>query len=173
MTENPVDYIIRCTGLSRSEFTAKHGFGKNLLGRVSQGRLQSVTPRIANALWAEWEEKGQPQGSFYGKYGTLDIDEAYQNWVHNRRVSNRAKLPRTIPESTTLSPFARFVKAVGSVSATAKLLAVADVSVQRYADGRVKAMPEAIRTALHEMQYPHTDSLDKQQQRWHAKQESR
>ena len=170
MTENPVDFMVRRTGLSRAEFTAKHGFGKNLLGRLSQGRLQSVTPRIAAALWGEWQERGLDQDDFDAEYGTLDVDLAYQRWVTNRRISNRAKLPEAVKDNTSITPFARVVRAIGSISKTAQTLVVADVVVQRYADGRQKSMPEPIRTALHEMGYPHTEALAAAQTRWHANQ---
>jgi len=168
MSTNPVAFMVDQTGLSRTEFTVKHGFGKNLLGRLSQGRLQSVTPRIANALWAEWQERGIDQGTFESQYGTLDVDEAYQTWVQNRRLTNRVKLPETVKDDPKITPFARIVKAIGSVSKTASTLAVADVVVQRYADGRQKSMPDAIREALTEMGYKHVESLDKAQERWHA-----
>lgn len=166
---NPVDFLISRTGLSRTEFAVKHGFGKNLLGRVAQGRLQSVTPRISAALWSEWRERGLDQDDFDAQYGTLDVDMAYQRWVHNKRVSNRVKLPEAVKNDPKLSPFARLVATIGSVSKTAQTLAVADVAVQRYADGRQEAMPESIRTALHEMAYPHVEALDSAQKRWHAK----
>lgn len=169
MSKNPVDFMIERTGLSRTEFAVKHGFGKNILGRVVQGRLQSVTSRISAALWDEWRERGLDQDDFDAEYGTLDVNTAYQRWVHNRRISNKVKLPSSVKNDPAISPFARVVKAVGSVSKTAQILAVADVVVQRYADGRQKAMPDAIRTALHEMDYPHTEALDTSQKRWHAK----
>lgn len=169
MSINPVDFMISRTGMSRTEFAVKHGFGKNILGRVAQGRLQSVTSRISAALWKEWQERGLDQDDFDAEYGTLDVDMAYQRWVHNTRISNRVKLPDAVKDDPKITPFARIVRAIGSVSKTAQILAVADVVVQRYADGRQKAMPDAIRTALHEMGYQHTEALDKSQQRWHAK----
>lgn len=169
MNKNPVDFMIERTGLSRTEFAVKYDFGKNILGRVAQGRLQSVTPRISSALWSEWRERGLDQDDFDAEYGTLDVNTAYQRWVHNARVSNRVKLPGAVKDDPKITPFARLVRAIGSISKTAQTLVVADVVVQRYADGRQKAMPDAIRTALHEMDYPHTEALDKSQQRWHAK----
>lgn len=168
MSLNPVHYMIAQTGLSRTEFAVKHGFGKNLLGRLVQGRLQSVTPRIAGALWAEWQDLGIDQDLFDSEYHTLDVDTAYQRWVKNRRITNRVKLPSAVKDDPSITPFARIVREIGSVSKTAATLAVADVVVQRYADGRQRAMPDAIRQALSEMGYKHVDALDKSQQRWHA-----
>lgn len=169
MNKNPVAFMVDHTTMSRAEFTAKYGFGKNLLGRLSQGRLQSVSPRVASALWEEWKVRGIDQDDFDAEYGTLDVDTAYQRWVQNRRLSNRAKLPTAVKDDTRITPFARLVQAIGSISKTAQVLVVADVVVQRYADGRQRSMPDSIRTALHEMKYPHTESLDAAQQRWHAK----
>ena len=169
MSKNPVDFMIERTGLSRTEFAVKHGFGKNLLGRLVQGRLQSVTPRISAALWREWQDRGLDQDDFDEEYGGLDVDLAYQQWVTNRRISNRVKLPESVKDDKQVTPFARMVKAIGSISKTAQTLVVADVVVQRYADGRQKTMPESIRAALHEMSYPHTEALDASQKRWHAK----
>ena len=171
MSKNPVDFMIERTGLSRIEFAVKHGFGKNTLGRLVQGRLQSVTPRISSALWGEWRDRGLDQDDFDAAYGTLDVNSAYQAWVTNRRISNRVKLPVSVKDNPKITPFARLVRAIGSVSKTAQTLAVADVVVQRYADGRQKSMPDSIRTALLEMGYEHTEALDKAQQRWHAKRE--
>lgn len=164
---NPVDFMIERTGLSRTEFTVKYGFGKNTLGRLVQGRLQSVTTRVSGALWKEWQERGLDQDDFDAEYRTLDVDSAYQAWVTNRRISNKVKLPTSVKNDPAITPFARFVREIGSISKTAQVLAVADVVVQRYADGRQKAMPESIRTALHEMGYKHVEQLDKAQQRWH------
>lgn len=164
---NPVDFMIVKTGMSRIEFAAKHGFGKNIFGRIAQGRFQSITPRISNALWQEWHERGISQDEFDAEYHTLDVNTAYQNWVTNRRITNRVKLPVAVKDDPSITPFARVVKAIGSVSKTAQTLAVADVVVQRYADGRQPTMPESIREALHEMGYKHTDTLDKAQQKWH------
>lgn len=168
MTRNPIDFMISQTGMSRTEFAAKHGFGKNTLGRLAQGRLQSVTPRIAGALWSEWQERGIDQDLFDSEYHTLDVDTAYQRWVHNRRLTNRVKLPESVKDDPSITPFARIVKAIGSVSKTAQTLAVADVVVQRYADGRQKSMPDSIREALVSMGYKHVASLEAAQKKWHS-----
>jgi hypothetical protein len=167
--QNPVDFMIQRTSMSRIEFALKYGFGKNTLGRLVQGRLQSVTPRISAALWSEWKNRGIDQDEFDELYGTLDVNTAYQRWVTNRRITNKVKLPLSVKDDPSITPFARLVRAIGSVSKTAQTLAVADVVVQRYADGRQRSMPDAIREALNEMGYKHTDALDKAQQRWHQR----
>ena len=164
---NPVDFMISRTGLSRTEFALRHGFGKNTLTRLVQGRLQSVTPRISGALWAEWSDRGVDQDDFDSEYHTLDVNTAYQRWVNNRRLLNKTKLPGAVKDNPSITPFARIVKEIGSVSKTAQTLVVADVAVQRYADGRQRAMPDAIRDALTTMGYPHVEALDKAQERWH------
>lgn len=165
---NPVDFMIDRTGMSRIEFTLKHGFGKNTLTRLVQGRLQSVTPRIASALWAEWRDRGIDQDDFDAEYKTLDVDSAYQTWVTNQRILNGAKVPVKVTDDPKITPFARIVREIGSVSKAAQTLVVADVVVQRYADGRQKTMPDAIRESLITMNYPHTEVLDTAQKRWHS-----
>lgn len=167
--KSPTTFMIEKTGMSRIEFAVKHGFGKNIFVRLDQGRLQSVTPRIANALWAEWQERGLDQDDFDAEYSTLDVDFAYQRWVKNRRLLNKVKLPSSVIDDSTITPFARLVRAIGSISKTAGVLAVADVVVQRYSDGRQKAMPEAIREALSDMNYPHVEELDRAQKVFHSK----
>lgn len=169
MSKNPVDFMIEKTGMSRTEFAVKHGFGKNILGRLVQGRFQSITPRIANSLWQEWRERGLDQDDFDAEYRTLDVDFAYQTWVKNRRLTNKVKLPDSVKDDPSITPFARIVQAIGSVSKTAATLAVADVVVQRYADGRQRSMPDSIREALTQMGYKHVEALDKSQQRWHQR----
>lgn len=167
MSTNPVSYMVSQAGVSRAEFSAKHGFGKNLMTRLTQGRLQSVTPRIASALWSEWRERGIDQDLFDEEYDTLDVDTAYQRWVKNRRVANRLALPSQLENDTSITPFARLVRAIGSVSKTASVLVVADVVVQRFADGRQPSMPDSIREALNDMGYPHTAALEAAQKKWH------
>jgi hypothetical protein len=164
---NPVDFMVQRSGLSRAEFAATYDFGRNFLTRVVQGRARGVPSRLSSALWAEWTKKGIDQDDFDELYGTLDVDLAFQRWVTNRRLTNRVKLPDQIPADKKITPFARIVKAIGSVSKTAQTLAVADVAVQRYADGRQRQMPDSIKTALHEMKYPHVSDLESAQERWH------
>ena len=166
MTTNPVAWMIDRTTLSRAEFSAKHGFGKNLIVRLIQGRLQSVTHRISSALWEEWKERGIDQDEFDAVYKTLDVDHAYQTWIKNRRLSNKAHIPKELKADDKLSPFGRLVKAIGSTSKAAQLLVVPDVAVQRDADGRQKSMPVPVKEALTEMKYPHVASLEAAQKRW-------
>lgn len=163
--KNPVDFMVERTGLTRAEFTAKHDLGKNLLLRLSQGRLQSVTPRIGGILWGEWQSRGLDQDDFMEEYNTLSVDTAYQRWVHNQRLLNRIRLPRKI-NAVGGSPFNRFCAEVGSISKTAQVLCVADAVVQGYALGRQREMPDSIREALTDMNYPHTDVLDQKQKEW-------
>lgn len=159
--------------MTRAEFAVKHGFGKNLFGRIVQGRLPSVTPRIADALWGEWRERGLSLDDFEAEYHTTDLDLAYQNWVSSRRLANRGLLPSVVDNDPAITPFARVVKKIGSVSKTAQTLAVSDVVVQRYADGRQKVMPVSVRKALQEMKYPNLEALDAAQKRWHMNREER
>lgn len=165
MKTNPVVFMIARSGLNRAEMTVKYGFGKNLLLRASQGRVQSITRRVANALWAEWEVKGIPQDLFDETYDTLDLDVAYRAWIDAERYARRGRLPLKIEQDRNISPFARLVKALGSVSHTAKFLCVADLPVQRYAEGK-QDMPQPVREALDALGYPYTEELDSAQKKW-------
>lgn len=163
---NPVDWMIQRTHQSRAEITAKHGLGKNLLLRCSQGRVQSITPRVEAVLWKEWSEKGLDQDAFDAEFGTLSVALAFEKWRESQRIARRGLVPTKVESNDKIPPFARLVKAVGSISATAKLLMVADLPVQNYAQAVTATMPEPIRTALTEMAYPHVEQLDKAQLTW-------
>lgn len=163
---NPVDFMVRKTGLSRAEFTAKHGLGKNLLLKASQGRVQSITGTISQALWSEWKAKGIDQDLFDEEYGTTDLDVAFQHWRSEDRKRRRGTVPVAVPNMPYLSPFMRLVTAIGSLSKTAKMLAVPDLPVSQYASGRQTVMPKSIATALGELEYPHTKDLDRAQRVW-------
>lgn len=163
---NPVDFMVRKTGLSRAEFTAKHELGKNLLLKASQGRVQSITGTISQALWSEWKAKGIDQDLFDEEYGTTDLDVAFQHWRSEDRKRRRGTVPETVVNDSGISPFMRMVKAIGSLSKTAKMLAVPDLPVSQYASGRQVVMPKSISTALKELGYPYVYQLDKAQRNW-------
>lgn len=166
--KNPAIFMLERTGMTRPEFAKKHELGRNLLLRLSQGRVRNITPRIEAALWKEWSDRGISQDEFDEVYNTLDLDSAYQRWMHNKRLVNKTKLPSNLTGPKGSSPFGKFVSTIGSVSKTAQVLVVPDVVVQRYADGRQREMPLAIKEALAEMKYPHTAELEAAQERWHG-----
>ena len=163
---NPVDFLVKKTGLSRAELTARHGFGKNLLLKASQGRVQSITPRIEIALWKEWQDRGMDQDLFDQEFGTLSLDLAFQRWRAEQRAQRRGQVPTKVEHSQFVTPFGRLVNAVGSISAMAKLLMVADLPVENYAKARTVSMPEPIHDALVELGYPHISELDRAQKKW-------
>ena len=167
---NPVDFMIRRIGLSRAEVTAKHRLGKNLLLKASQGRVQTITPRISVVLWKEWQDRGIDQDEFDALYRTLDLDLAYQTWRQKARKRNKGEVPTRISQNVALSPFRRLVDAIGGEARTAKLLFVPDVPVSQYASGRQKAMPVPILEALKDLEYPHIDTLDRAQRTWRENQ---
>lgn len=166
---NPIDFMIAKTGMSRAEVTAKYSLGKNLLIRASQGRVQSITPKIESVLWKEWKERGIDQDLFDEEYGTLSLNHAFQVWRAQERASRRGDVPVQVENDTKIPPFARLVKAVGSISKTAKLLMVADLPVQSYTRGTTAGMPEPIKEALDELGYPHTKGLAQAQKIWQEK----
>lgn len=171
-TQNPVDFMVKRTGLSRAELTAKHSLGKNLLLKASQGRVQSITPKIANVLWKEWADRGIDQDEFDTLYNTLDLDLAFQRWRTKERQARAGQVPTVVRQLTKFSPFQRLVSAIGGESRTAKLLMVADIPVAQYASGRQTAMPVPIHQALTDLKYPHIEALDKAQRAWKQNQES-
>ena len=165
-SRNPVDWMVARTRMSRASFTYKYGFGQNLLLRISQGRFLSITPRIVDALLNEWAARGIPLSEFSEEFGTLDIDEAYQEWVKKTRISHRSAMPHRVADNTALLPFARLVAEVGSISGMAKLLVIPDIYVQSYSDGKHAIMPEVLKKALHEVGYPYVEELEKAQRIW-------
>lgn len=165
-TPNPVDMMVKRTGQSRAELTAAHGLGKNLLLKASQGRVQSITPKITNVLWKEWAARGIDQDEFDTLYNTLDLDLAFQRWRTQERRSRAGQVPTVVRQVVKFSPFQRLVTAIGGESRTAKLLMVADIPVAQYASGRQTAMPIPIQEALRDLKYPHIEALDKAQRTW-------
>lgn len=163
---NPIDFMVNRTGLSRAEVTAKHGLGKNLLLKAAQGRVQSITPRISVVLWKEWADRGIDQDEFDAMYNTLDLDLAFQQWRKNKRRENKGTVPTKFEQLATISPFRRLVNAIGSESAAAKLLMVADLPVTQYASAKQKEIPEPIVEALRDLEYPHISELDRAQRTW-------
>lgn len=171
--QNPVDFMIRRTGISRNEMTAKHGLGKNLLLKACQGRVQSITPRISVVLWAEWRDRGIDQDEFDARYRTLDLDLAYHRWrVQMRRDAAKSfgwdKL--RLAQTTATSPFRRLVDALGGETRAAKLLLVPDLPVSQYATGKQRVMPPSIYEALTQLRYPHLVELNKAQLQWRRNQ---
>lgn len=165
-TVNPVDFMVHKTGLSRAELTARHGLGKNLLLRASQGRVQSITPKIEMVLWKEWKARGIDQDLFDSEYRTLSLDHAFQTWRDRTRKARQGLVPAQVPQDPAIPPFYRIVNAIGSLSATAKLLMVADLPVDNYAKAQTVGMPEPIFKALTDLKYPHISELDKAQKAW-------
>ena len=163
---NPIDYMILKTRSSRAEITEKYGLGKNLLLKATQGRVQSITPRISQALFKEWQEKGLDFDMFDEVYGTLDLDVAYKKWISEARFQDRGSLPVEVENDPSISPFMRLVNAVGSKSRMSQLLRVPDRPIFQYAEGERKTMPETIRVALAEMDYPHLGALEEAQIIW-------
>lgn len=163
---NPADFMIKRTGMSRMEITEKHLLGKNLLLKVSQGRVHTITPRIESVLWHEWTERGIDQDLFDAEYGTLSLDTAYQKWRDQQRARNNGKIPTGVKLDPRVSPFRSIVNAVGGVSRMAKILLVADSPVEEYAKGRQIVMPLSVREALSDVKYPNIEKLDIAQKAW-------
>lgn len=144
--ENPVDYLIRRCGMTRVAFTREYGFGENHLLLVSQGRKESVGPRLMEALAQACAKHGvRPNIELSHTYGTGNIEDAYAEWIRDQRQT--AQLPQTVKAGLG-SPMARLVRHYGSIAQTAKVLRVRDLVVRRYMDS--EKMPQPIYTAISE-----------------------
>lgn len=165
---NPFDWAIRRLGMTRAEFSRVTGFGKPYLLRVGQGRHARIGDRVAQALYAEAAARGVDLDAELAEaYGVDDIHEAWDGWVLRHRKAQ--EIPN--PVKGAGNPFARLVKAAGGVARMSALLAVPDPLVERYAKGKTPRMPDPIRQALEDMEYPHLKDLDLSVQRWFAKKE--
>lgn len=160
--ENPVDFLLRQFGITRSAFTKAHGFGENHLLLVAQGRKEGVGDMLEAALLKEAERSGvNVYSALENKYGFEDIDEAWFFWRLNQR--HRASLPDLKPGVG--SPMSRLVRAVGSIAQTAKLLRVRDIMVKKYM--HQAEMPSPIRKAFEEVEdEAFAYSFDRAQQRY-------
>jgi hypothetical protein len=160
--ENPVDFLLRQYGVTRSAFTKSYGFGENHLLLVAQGRKEGVGDMLESALYREAESSGiNLFAALENKYGFGDIDEAWFFWRLNQR--HRTNLPDLRPGIG--SPMARLVRTVGSIAKTAKLLRVRDIMVKKYM--HQAEMPSPIRNAFEEIEgVEFTQRFDQAQTRY-------
>lgn len=145
-SENPVDYLIRRCGMTRVGFTREYGFGENHLLLVSQGRKESVSPKLEAALTDLCRKRGVKWHiELSNQYGTDDIHEAFGLWRTAQR--QQAKLPQKVLPGLG-SPMGRIVRHFGSIAQTAKALRVRDIHVRTYMDG--DRMPAPLFEAISE-----------------------
>jgi hypothetical protein len=160
--ENPVDFLLRQFGITRSAFTKAHGFGENHLLLVAQGRKEGVGDMLESALFKEAETSGvNVYAALENKYGFSDLDEAWFFWRLNQR--HRTSLPEMRPGVG--SPMSRLVRTVGSIAKTAKVLRVRDIMVKKYM--HQAEMPRPIADAFREIEGDEfVEQFDRAQQRY-------
>lgn len=156
--ENPVDYLIRRLGMTRSAFTKSFGFGENFLLLVAQGRKEGIGDLLQATFEREFTLAGQSMSlTLQNKYGVAHLSDAWFLWRQHQR--SKVVLPPLKPGVG--SPMSRIVRHFGSVSQTAKHLRVRDLMVRKYMDS--PRMPQPIRKALDDIQPGYADELDKKQ----------
>lgn len=161
--DNPFDWAIKRLGMTRADFSRASGLGRAYLLRVGQGRHSQIGNRALHALYDQAKKRGVDlDAELEERYGTEDLQEAWDRWVYRHRKAQTIPLPA----KGNGNPFARLVRAAGSVARMAALLAVPDPLVERYTKGLTPRMPAPIREALEQMDYPHLDSLDSQMKAW-------
>lgn len=163
----PVDRLVRASGLSRRQFAREHQVGEQVLLRLSQGRFSRVPASIERAVRAEFPDDLEQM--LKDGYGTGDLQEAYASWRDRQPL---ASLPdeAKLRDSDGDSPAKRLATAVGSMSKLAKILHVHDFVVRRYVNGETRELPKSMREAMEARKWPHTDQLDRAQQAWFDRQ---
>lgn len=166
--KNPLDWAIDKLGMTRADFQVECGYSKPYLLRLSQGRHSQMGGRVVNDLYRIARNKGIDLDSeIVGVYGpAISVPDAYDIWVAEHRKAQ--VMPAPVADKT-VNPFMRLVKAVGSVSRMAALLAAPDQLVDRYAKGVSYEMPMPVMMALVDMGYPHIDELETAMRNWGRK----
>lgn len=169
---NPLDWALDRIGMTRAEFQAECDYSKPYLLRLSQGRQSQMGARVVADLCRLAEQRGiDLDGEILGVYGAATtVPEAYDVWVHQHRKAQI--MPEPVKDST-INPFMRLVKAVGSISRMSALLAAPDQLVERYAKGVHYGMPMPVMMALTDMNYPHINELDRAMREWERKEKAR
>lgn len=163
-TREPVDLLVRATGLSRRAFAREYGVGEQVLLRVSQGRFTKLPPSVERAIEDAYEPD-QLAIMLREGYGVQDLGMAYGIWREEQPVG---KLPTEgeLRKAKGDSPAQKLANAVGSMSKLAKLLHVHDYVVRRYVSGLTRELPHSMRDSMEKLGWPHVDHLDYAQQAW-------
>jgi hypothetical protein len=149
--------------MSKLAFTRKYALGENHLLLISQGRKESVSEKLENALIDQCAEKGlRMADELRDNYGTEDLDLAYQEWIKEERATTEISV--RIPKDADVSPWASIVAQIGSVSATSKLLKVRFIAVRKYLT--TPDMPAPIKEALEDIGWTGISRLDRAQRKY-------
>lgn len=168
-TTEPVDRLVKASGLSRRAFAHTYNVGEQILLRLSQGRFTAVPPSVTQALREAYPDPRDMNSILTEEYGTQDIGEAYELWRASRAAST-GHLPTekelAAKNDGETSPAQMLAAAVGSMSKLAAILQVHDYVVRRYVSGRTRELPASMRAAMKKLEWPHIDHLDRAQQSW-------
>lgn len=162
----PVDLLVKASGLSRRAFAREYGVGEQVLLRLSQGRFTRVPESIVVALRACYPDERDMRGLLYEAFGTQDLQEAYEDWRDDLKPDPLPTQEELAAQDVALSPAQRLAAAVGSMSKLAKITKTHDFVVRRYVSGVTRELPESMRAAMKEQKWPHVDQLDRAQQAW-------
>jgi transcriptional regulator with XRE-family HTH domain len=162
--QSPFQFLRERAGLSQSQFCAAYGFSPMPLKYTEAGVYPHISERFEKAIYDACLEKGVDVGEALEEvYTYRDLQDAYHFWQSLERSEFGRQLAKVEPpfNSAGLSPFESLVWATApTFEAFAKRLKVPPGTVIRYALGRVRNMPPAIRTALHDADYPYTVQLE-------------
>lgn len=162
----PVDQLVRASGLSRRAFAREHGVGEQVLLRLSQGRFSRIPESIETAIENEYKDNYDSVLAIVREFEASNLQHAYELW---RGALPKAALPtdkELEEQDQALSPAARLAAAVGSMSKLAKVTHTHDYVVRRYVHGETRELPASMRDAMEAQKWPHTDQLDRAQQQW-------
>lgn len=168
----PVDLLVRASGLSRRSFAHKYRVGEQVLLRLSQGRFSRVPDSIIEAVY-DAHEIDQLQELLRSEYGVVDVQSAYAKWRESLPTPALPTEAELAAQDRNLSPAQRLAAAVGSMSKLAKITKTHDYVVRRYVHGETRELPASMRAVMIEQGWPHWAQLDRAQQAWLERQEAK
>ncbi len=167
MANEPIDTLVKASGLSRRAFARQYGVGEQVLLRLSQGRFTRVPASILQAIREAYPDVRDVHGLLYEQFGTQDVEEAYEIWRAARQPEGRLPTTEELQaQDSALSPAQRLAAAVGSMSKLAAVLHVHDYVVRRYVNGQTRELPASMRESMEKLGWPHAEHLDRAQQNW-------
>jgi transcriptional regulator with XRE-family HTH domain len=166
MTSEPVDTLIKATGLSRRAFAKQYGVGEQVLLRLSQGRFTKVPESVINAIYLAYDHQLETLEATIDEYtDQQSLQAAYRAWRESRQPVG--ELPERIPNIPGKSPAQRLAVAVGSMSKLAAVLHVHDFVVRRYVNGETRELPRSMRESMEKLGWGNgAESLDRHQKLW-------
>jgi hypothetical protein len=162
MNREPVDTLIKATGLSRRAFAKQYGVGEQVLLRLSQGRFTKVPPSVEAAILTAFADQEETLIEVLDGH---TLQAAYHEWREDSQPVGQ--LPDKIPAIPGRSPAQRLAVAVGSMSKLAAVLHVHDFVVRRYVNGQTYELPHSMRESMIALGWEQgANKLDEHQKRW-------